>query len=128
MLVFLVFFFKQKTAYELRISDWSSDVCSSDGTARRSARPAQQTQRAGARSGDEARRIGAGRPRDRAAARLRTDRAVGGPARNRRLRAADRAGSERSQLVAVLFGLGVQRSKEGRVWKEWVGKCSAGWA
>src|SRR3546814_1764514 len=35
-LVFLVivcmlfFFFKQKTAYEMRISDWSSDVCSSD--------------------------------------------------------------------------------------------------
>src|SRR3546814_3681328 len=28
MLVF--FFFKQKTAYEMRISDWSSDVCSSD--------------------------------------------------------------------------------------------------
>src|SRR3546814_16504413 len=28
--VFCVFFFKQKTAYELRISDWSSDVCSSD--------------------------------------------------------------------------------------------------
>src|SRR3546814_10446367 len=25
-----IFFFKQKTAYELRISDWSSDVCSSD--------------------------------------------------------------------------------------------------
>src|SRR3546814_13958360 len=29
----LFFFFKQKTAYELRISDWSSDVCSSDLTA-----------------------------------------------------------------------------------------------
>src|SRR3546814_8184002 len=35
-IVFLVcillffFFFKQKTAYEMRISDWSSDVCSSD--------------------------------------------------------------------------------------------------
>src|SRR3546814_20398206 len=28
--VFAVFFFKQKTAYEMRISDWSSDVCSSD--------------------------------------------------------------------------------------------------
>src|SRR3546814_14853936 len=27
---YLVFFFKQKTAYEMRISDWSSDVCSSD--------------------------------------------------------------------------------------------------
>src|SRR3546814_1872125 len=26
------FFFKQKTAYEMRISDWSSDVCSSDLT------------------------------------------------------------------------------------------------
>src|SRR3546814_9804438 len=29
-LLCLVFFFKQKTAYEMRISDWSSDVCSSD--------------------------------------------------------------------------------------------------
>src|SRR3546814_9973920 len=29
-IVILVFFFKQKTAYEMRISDWSSDVCSSD--------------------------------------------------------------------------------------------------
>src|SRR3546814_8999710 len=28
--VFFFFFFKQKTAYEMRISDWSSDVCSSD--------------------------------------------------------------------------------------------------
>src|SRR3546814_10459979 len=27
---FLLFFFKQTTAYEMRISDWSSDVCSSD--------------------------------------------------------------------------------------------------
>src|SRR3546814_19120332 len=30
VLVYLFFFFKQKTAYEMRISDWSSDVCSSD--------------------------------------------------------------------------------------------------
>src|SRR3546814_8462334 len=29
-LCLLFFFFKQKTAYEMRISDWSSDVCSSD--------------------------------------------------------------------------------------------------
>src|SRR3546814_1258423 len=28
--VFFIFFFKQKTAYEMSISDWSSDVCSSD--------------------------------------------------------------------------------------------------
>src|SRR3546814_3523244 len=29
-MILIVFFFKQKTAYEMRISDWSSDVCSSD--------------------------------------------------------------------------------------------------
>src|SRR3546814_18648607 len=29
-IIVLFFFFKQKTAYEMRISDWSSDVCSSD--------------------------------------------------------------------------------------------------
>src|SRR3546814_2877537 len=28
--ILFFFFFKQKTAYEMRISDWSSDVCSSD--------------------------------------------------------------------------------------------------
>src|SRR3546814_8206491 len=33
---FIVFCFKQKAAYELRISDWSSDVCSSDLQTRRS--------------------------------------------------------------------------------------------
>src|SRR3546814_7116437 len=37
----MFFFFKQKTAYEMRISDWSSDVCSSDllaGASRQAAR------------------------------------------------------------------------------------------
>src|SRR3546814_8837769 len=34
--LFCVFFFKQKTAYEMRISDWSSDVCSSDLSPQRS--------------------------------------------------------------------------------------------
>src|SRR3546814_7775303 len=37
MVIELVFFFKQKTAYEMRISDWSSDVCSSDLDAIRAA-------------------------------------------------------------------------------------------
>src|SRR3546814_16009667 len=32
--MWLIFFYKQKTAYEVRISDWSSDVCSSDLTVR----------------------------------------------------------------------------------------------
>src|SRR3546814_3933613 len=35
-----IFFFKQKTAYEMRISDWSSDVCSSDLDRSRLAIPA----------------------------------------------------------------------------------------
>src|SRR3546814_7455579 len=35
VIVLGLFFFKQKTAYEMRISDWSSDVCSSDLRARR---------------------------------------------------------------------------------------------
>src|SRR3546814_4203352 len=30
VIILIIFFFKQKTAYEMRISDWSSDVCSSD--------------------------------------------------------------------------------------------------
>src|SRR3546814_9020898 len=33
LFVVFCFFFKQKTAYEMRISDWSSDVCSSDPAA-----------------------------------------------------------------------------------------------
>src|SRR3546814_9481231 len=51
-----VFFFKQKTAYEMRISDWSSDVCSSDlsGTAAQAdsnAAPARSPVRAEKREG-----------------------------------------------------------------------------
>src|SRR3546814_9595844 len=37
--LFCFFFFKQKTAYEMRISDWSSDVCSSDLRAGRRVEP-----------------------------------------------------------------------------------------
>src|SRR3546814_4777147 len=54
-----VFFFKQKTAYEMRISDWSSDVCSSDlatgvgawsGLRPRAPPPRSRTQRATVRT------------------------------------------------------------------------------
>src|SRR3546814_3988540 len=51
MLVFLLFV-KQKTAYEMRISDWSSDVCSSDlciCTPRLTAKPGTDHDHAGAR-------------------------------------------------------------------------------
>src|SRR3546814_1713375 len=41
-MIVVIFFFKQKTAYEMRISDWSSDVCSSDlGASRHSHRRAR---------------------------------------------------------------------------------------
>src|SRR3546814_14473723 len=39
----LFFFFKQKTAYEMRISDWSSDVCSSDLAPRPARHPRPRT-------------------------------------------------------------------------------------
>src|SRR3546814_5507285 len=39
VVLFVFFFFKQKTAYEMRISDWSSDVCSSDLGPRRRTLP-----------------------------------------------------------------------------------------
>src|SRR3546814_5699077 len=42
---FIFFFFKQKTAYEMRISNWSSDVCSSD-LATAALFAARQTERA----------------------------------------------------------------------------------
>src|SRR3546814_8679695 len=41
-LIVVMFFFKQKTAYEMRISDWSSDVCSSDLVHRREAHRQQR--------------------------------------------------------------------------------------
>src|SRR3546814_17336811 len=51
MYLFYFFFFKQKTAYEMRISDWSSDVCSSDLACHRRERRGHDTA-AYARSGD----------------------------------------------------------------------------
>src|SRR3546814_14359047 len=44
----IFFFFKQKTAYEMRISDWSSDVCSSDLEWRKSAALALDSRDSGA--------------------------------------------------------------------------------
>src|SRR3546814_16397193 len=42
--IFFFFFFKQKTAYEMRISDWSSDVCSSDLSAAPAKKPTISTE------------------------------------------------------------------------------------
>src|SRR3546814_5617804 len=45
--VFIVLFFKQKTAYGMRISDWSSDVCSSDLLQLATARLPREVQQSG---------------------------------------------------------------------------------
>src|SRR3546814_12537820 len=84
LLLIFFFFFKQKTAYEMRISDWSSDVCSSDlrpGPGRRrsdrrdagASDPDQPTDR-----GDPARRapVPSGGQRARTAARERLSRTL----------------------------------------------------
>src|SRR3546814_746902 len=63
--LFLFFFFKQKTAYEMRISDWISDVCSSDLSSRAaiaaghgSCQPTRRFDRRCGRNRSEARRVG----------------------------------------------------------------------
>src|SRR3546814_18506893 len=56
----IFFFFKQKTAYEMRISDWSSDVCSSDLTAAHSVPVAAQIRPIAEGAGPE--RAGRDRP------------------------------------------------------------------
>src|SRR3546814_9016054 len=98
MVCFCVCFFKQKTAYEMRISDWSSDVCSSDlaGPDRRNFRALRQLGHVSA--GDEAwvslrgLRLGEGREQRR----------------NRRLSS--------------------PRSEERRVGKECVSTCRSRWS
>src|SRR3546814_3527990 len=71
-----VFFFKQKTAYEMRISDWSSDVCSSD------------LEPLGLEQPDRPRRL---RPRDRASSQ-------GNPEARRRAAAAAQGRSEERRV------------------------------
>src|SRR3546814_5334697 len=93
MVLLCFFFFKQKTAYEMRISDWSSDVCSSDladGEARLRGRRRVE---GGGRSGRENRRFGryregrSGRGKGR---REEGHREEGGQERLRRVRQAAR--------------------------------------
>src|SRR3546814_2085210 len=93
------FFFKQKTAYEMRISDWSSDVCSSDlGRAPRPAHPVVAAARGAA---------------------VAAPRALSGdPAA---LRPAPARGDAAPDAV-------VARSEERRVGKECVSTCRSPWS
>src|SRR3546814_4904436 len=96
------FFFKQKTAYEMRISDWSSDVCSSDLCA---------VERGLAKGGLIAR-----------AYFLNGER---GPVR-RRDQITDVGG--RIADKGICDAIGKQRSEERRVGKECVSTCRSRWS
>src|SRR3546814_979888 len=108
------FFFKQKTAYEMRISDWSSDVCSSDLQILRGRRqPQQDAVVVGQGEGDAGMRHGeAG------------DAVLGVPGFGARLlkELEPRRGGE--EQVAQLD----PRSEERRVGKECVSTCRYRWS
>src|SRR3546814_15013619 len=98
-LFWCVFFFKQKTAYEMRISDWSSDVCSSDLSAGKRA-PARAAGQPRGPPRQPHRRRTAG-PQAR---RRRHDGRGGGPPRRDRavsghLRGAAGVGQDRTSVV-----------------------------
>src|SRR3546814_19240848 len=123
------FFFKQKTAYEMRISDWSSDVCSSDLLAATQHTHRQADRRLGVETGDrqfDQPRFAGGNP---VAADLEdfVVRLICCHSFHRNSRAAVMACSPRS-LGARVIGLGIARSEERRVGKEFVITCRSRWS
>src|SRR3546814_9526099 len=96
----MVFCFKQKTAYEMRISDWSSDVCSSDLACPWNSQPRAGTIDATARPSD-------------------LDIVRNAVARGARLLRHARLSPSRRELG---------RSEERRVGKECVSTCRARWS
>src|SRR3546814_2274237 len=107
----MFFFFKQKTAYELRISDWSSDVCSSDlaagGFARRAARAAV------AADGYQLFHL------------THIQRALDDPLRQR---LGQWMPDQRSRLAGSELAVHDHRSEERRVGKECVSTCRSRWS
>src|SRR3546814_3146844 len=111
-MVSFFFFFKQKTAYELRISDWCSDVCSSDLEILRGFVRGIEQKRS-------AHHHAVGVMRD----------ILG--ARNRLQQPFDRIGRKGiggDQEVADAFVAHALRSEERRVGKGWVSPCRSRWA
>src|SRR3546814_11560487 len=129
----MVFFccFKQKTAYEMRISDWSSDVCSSDLLLRRRRQHAQprrdpRTLSRKTRSGRQDRKYEVPRPRALARAGEQLERACG---RSRRGPPAASEDGYSAYAEKALDGLCRRclRSEERRVGKECVRTCKFRW-
>src|SRR3546814_6392547 len=100
----MFFFFKQKTAYEMRISDWSSDVCSSDLYPHRDHRPGRHSH-SHARKG-----LSGGRPGDSQNARSRG----GSISATVKRRQADGLSDARRRIMAQRFSFTVyhDRSEE----------------
>src|SRR3546814_5519814 len=108
----MFFFFKQKTAYEMRISDWSSDVCSSDLVHASYANAANRVL-----DKEPGMTIGVAqlRPESRGSIHIKSPNPLDGPAiRPNFLDAA----ADRDSLS----------SEERRVGKECVSTCSSGWS
>src|SRR3546814_16032907 len=108
----VVFFFKQKTAYEMRISDWSSDVCSSDLHGGRPGRDRHMVREEVVAPGRRAAMAQVGHQCDRH--RQQAGVRHGHRRRHHQERAAE----------AVEF----DRSEERRVGKECVSTCSSRWS
>src|SRR3546814_14004931 len=110
----MVFFFKQKTAYEMRISDWSSDVCSSDlvNVATHDTR-AVVSDTATINSGD----LTVQSENKVVAVELGTS---GGQAKSVAVNGA--------LLINVIGSQTFARSEERRVGKEWVSTCRSRWS
>src|SRR3546814_5338704 len=108
MLVWL-FFFKQKTAYEMRISDWSSDVCSSDLL--ETATADQRKARAAL---------------EKAAAGLSLEQNQTAVLKANRAEAQAQIVQAEADIAAVQLDLD-NRSEERRVGKECVSTCSSRW-
>src|SRR3546814_7340531 len=101
LFLFIVFFFKQKTAYEMRISDWSSDVCSSDLLL--------------VAGGDKAEQQGEGQGAE-----------IGEPDQGKRGMHAQRERQDRRLQPG--HGQQQARSEERRVGKECVSTCRSRWS
>src|SRR3546814_13376612 len=120
-----LFFFKQKTAYEMRISDWSSDVCSSDLPARSAHalldRQVCLSDPVGARS------CGAGAADPRRAATVPEGRKLplGGPLPPALRR---KAAGGKAALRRPARNRPAHRSEERRVGKECVSTCRSLWS
>src|SRR3546814_19011657 len=117
LLVF--FFFKQKTAYEMRISDWSSDVCSSDLSKHEAASAtaaSSPTRNICCRSG-------------RSASISATRAISAGATINKRARLKRNGCARNGPLYASLIATSIapSRSDERRVGKECVSTCRSRW-